>query len=216
MISDGPEFDFDMKDIDRIRKEMKVWIKRLHVIYKQWKSEKDRDEREARKASLEEANGATNRASQQTTESSTCDVVSPPKASGQIRETKGQKDPVPQSELNGNESNKTFESEPSGQQGSERVVAQSGGGRDKPLPQTDGAGISNMAQFMSSKHFASPGTSSETAPEKTLESSEVSDEAVVTHTITALSALAVDEGSPSRRDKEQGHSSPTSIQRDVL
>jgi len=38
LISDGAEFDFDMKDIARFREEFKTLIERLSVVYMKWKN----------------------------------------------------------------------------------------------------------------------------------------------------------------------------------
>ena len=44
MITNGPEFDFEMDDIARIRLEMKTWLENLHRVYKHWKKKADEDE----------------------------------------------------------------------------------------------------------------------------------------------------------------------------
>ena len=58
LITDSEEFDFDMKDIARIRQDIRTLIERLSQMYSYWKKKKDLAEKEARleeKARLSEA-----------------------------------------------------------------------------------------------------------------------------------------------------------------
>ena len=50
LITESPEFDFDMNDIDRIREEMKTLIQELSKVYAPWKQEQDRKEKEEKSA----------------------------------------------------------------------------------------------------------------------------------------------------------------------
>ena len=58
LITDSPEFDFDMEGIARIRQDIRTLIERLSHMYTFWKKKKDLDEKKARleeKARLSEA-----------------------------------------------------------------------------------------------------------------------------------------------------------------
>jgi hypothetical protein len=58
LITDSPEFGFDMEDIARIRQDIRTLIERLSKMYSYWKKKKDLAEKEARleeKARLSQA-----------------------------------------------------------------------------------------------------------------------------------------------------------------
>jgi len=50
LITESPEFDFDMEDIYRMREEMKTLIEELSKIYAPWKQEQDRKAKEEKAA----------------------------------------------------------------------------------------------------------------------------------------------------------------------